>query len=176
MAQGGSKKTLANSFKMGRSTVIAIINEVCDALWEELRINYLSPPDASKWKCIAKEFNNKWNLPNCVGAVEGKHIRITRPPYREKCDVILLASCDANYTFTAVDIGTNCSHSDGGLLLWNSGFGQKLLSGNVDLPEDDYLPGTSTKLPYFMVGDASFPLKDNIMRPYPGSCNYYNVF
>ena len=59
---------------------------------------------------------------------------------------MLLASCDANYTFTTVDIGAHGSQSDGGVL-WHSGFGQRLLSVNLNLPEDSYLPGTLTKFP-----------------------------
>ncbi|XP_017470070.1 PREDICTED: uncharacterized protein LOC108361815 isoform X1 [Rhagoletis zephyria] len=87
--------------------------------------------------------------------------------YKGNYSIVLLASCDANYTFTTVDIGAYGSQSDGGIL-WNCDFGQGLLSGNLDLPVDDYLPGTLIKFPHFMVGDAAFPLKNCIMRPYPG--------
>ena len=70
--------------------------------------------------------------------------------------IVLLARCEANYTFTTVDIGAYCSQSNGSIL-WHSGFGQRLLSGKLDLPEDSNLPGTCTKFFYFMVGDAAYP-------------------
>ena len=38
LARGDSKQTLDTAFKMGRSTVTTIINEVCEAVWEELGI------------------------------------------------------------------------------------------------------------------------------------------
>ncbi|XP_036322515.1 protein ALP1-like isoform X2 [Rhagoletis pomonella] len=161
---------------MGRSTVVTIISEVCEAIWQELGGIYLSVPQKHEWKRIASDFNTMWTFPNCIGAVDGKHITISCPPnsgslfynYKGSYSIVLLATCDANYTFTTVDIGAYGSQSDGGVL-WHSGFGQRLLSGNLDLPEDDFLPGTCIKFPYFVVGDAAFPLKNCILRPYPGS-------
>ncbi|XP_036334532.1 protein ALP1-like [Rhagoletis pomonella] len=161
---------------MGRSTVAAIISKVCEAIWQELGGIYLSVPKKHEWKRIATDFNTMWNFPNCVGAVDGKHIAISCPSnsgslyynYKGHYSIVLLASCDANYTFTTVDIGAYGSQSDGGVL-WNSDVGQRLLNDKLDLPEDDYLPGTNIKFPHFMVGDAAFPLKNCIMRPYPGA-------
>jgi hypothetical protein len=32
-----------------------------------------------KWLDIADEFSNIWNFPNCVRAIDGKHVVITAP-------------------------------------------------------------------------------------------------
>lgn len=32
------------------------------------------------WLDVANGFRSKWNMPNCVGAIDGKHIRIKCPP------------------------------------------------------------------------------------------------
>lgn len=37
----------------------------------------LNEPD---WLEISNDFNAKWNFPNCLGAVDGKHIAIKCPP------------------------------------------------------------------------------------------------
>ena len=58
-------------------------------------------------------------------------------------------------TFTTVDIGAYGSQNVGGVL-WNSGFGKRLLNGSLDLPEDAYLPETCITFPYFVGGDAAF--------------------
>ena len=35
----------------------------------------MSLPDSKeKWLSVAKEFEEKWQFPNCVGAIDGKHV------------------------------------------------------------------------------------------------------
>ncbi|XP_017469178.1 PREDICTED: uncharacterized protein LOC108361139 [Rhagoletis zephyria] len=43
-----------------------------------------------------------------------------------------------------------------------------ILRAELDIPSQDYLPGSNINSPYFFVGDSAFPLKPNLMRPYPG--------
>ena len=38
-----------------------------------------TPSTTAEWKHIAKEFHNKWNFPNCIGALDGKHVLIQPP-------------------------------------------------------------------------------------------------
>jgi hypothetical protein len=35
--------------------------------------------DANNWTCIANEFCERTDFPNCIGAVDGKHVRVTQP-------------------------------------------------------------------------------------------------
>ncbi|KAL4152937.1 hypothetical protein QTP88_000770 [Uroleucon formosanum] len=37
-------------------------------------------PNEEDWKKIAEGFQHRANFPHCLGAVDGKHIRITKPP------------------------------------------------------------------------------------------------
>lgn len=51
----------------------------------------------------------------------------------------------------------------------NSVFGQALESGLLAIPEPSPIHGTtSPDVPFVIVGDEAFPLKANMMRPYPG--------
>ena len=52
----------------------------------------------------------------------------------------------------------------------NCPFGKKLLSENLALPAAQNLPKTNTPFPYYFIGDPAFPLRGNLMRPYPGKC------
>ena len=72
------------------------------------------------------------------------------------------------YRFILIDLGDAGRHSDGGVLA-NSGFGMTLEDGSLSLPDPCSLPGTTEpSLPYVIVGDEAFPLKNYMMRPYPG--------
>jgi hypothetical protein len=51
-----------------------------------------------------------------------------------------------------VDIGAYGSQSDGGIFR-NSIFGQRLDSGSLNVPEDNYIPNTNVKIPYAVVAD-----------------------
>ncbi|XP_017485780.1 PREDICTED: uncharacterized protein LOC108374306 [Rhagoletis zephyria] len=43
-----------------------------------------------------------------------------------------------------------------------------ILRGHLNIPPDNAIPGTETTFQYYFVGDNAFPLKHNLMRPYPG--------
>ncbi|XP_036322524.1 protein ALP1-like [Rhagoletis pomonella] len=179
LAHGGSKPFYSCAFKIGLSTMKEIVGETCDVLWEILGPVYLSVPLKDEWKRIATDFYLMWDLPNCIGAIDGKQINIFCPSnsgslfynYKGTYSIVLLAVCDANYTFTGIDIGAYGSQSDGGIL-WNSGFGKLLYNGKLDLPENSILPDTDISFPHYFVGDNAFPLKSFLMRPYPGLYEY----
>ncbi|GFY77132.1 DDE Tnp4 domain-containing protein [Trichonephila inaurata madagascariensis] len=82
------------------------------------------PESENEWKMVAEEFWAKWNFPLCLGAMDGKHIRIkpqshsraTYRNYKRFFSIVLLALVDANLKFLYVDVGTNGRVSDGGNL------------------------------------------------------------
>lgn len=55
-----------------------IIDQICDAIFGEMK-NEIPAMSKEDWLEIAKKFNAKWNFPNCVGAIDGKHVAIRRP-------------------------------------------------------------------------------------------------
>lgn len=74
--------------------------------------------------------------------------------------------CNANYDFVTVDIGAYGGNADGSVFA-SSKYGRRLLHGELGLPQSCALPHGEF-VPYFIVGDAAFPLKPNLMRPTTG--------
>jgi len=64
---------------MGASTVGKIISETVIVLWNELQSEHMPVPTRDNLKKIAEDFYNIWNFPNCIGAIDGKHIRVLCP-------------------------------------------------------------------------------------------------
>lgn len=166
---------LAWVFKAGVSTIRKIVYETCTYIWEELHSSYLAVPNLNEFQSIADNFYSKSGMPCCLGAIDGKHINIVCPRrsgsvfynYKQRYSIVLLASCDSNYVFPFIDVGAVGSKSDGGVFA-NSVFGRKIINEDRVFPIERPLPGTNELFPYYFVSDAAFPLRKNVMRPYPG--------
>ena len=176
LATGCSQQTLSYSFRVGRTTISNILTEVCSAIYEALSNIYLKPPSsAEEWKRISNDFDMLWNMPHVIGAIDGKHIAMDCPKgtgsqyynYKGFFSLVLLAVCDARYSFTMVDVGQYGSNNDSGVML-NSEMGQRFDEDSLSIPPAEKLPGCDVELSYYLVGDEIFPLKTWLMRPYPG--------
>ena len=169
-----SFRALAYGFRMGESTVGNIVMEVCTVLWNKLQPIYLPKPKRNEWLNNAKDYEDLWQFPHCVGAVDGKHVVIRKPSYsgsqfynyKKTFSTVLLAVVDADYKFTVVDIGSCGKFSDGSIL-HNSEFGKALRCHELDLPQESRIGGSEHSLPFVFVGDEAFPLMENLMRPFP---------
>lgn len=122
---------------------------------------------------IEAYFREKLNLPNCVGALDGKLIEIFAADnsgslYFKYFSTNLLAICDALKSFIYVDIGSYGQQTDGGVL-FHSTFGKRLDLNKLNLPPPAHLPHTNIDLPFFFIADSAFPLKENLLTPYAGN-------
>ena len=162
---------------MSPTTAGRIILETCKAIWAVLLENeFLKAPSTEhKWKQIAKGFELKWNFPNCVGAIDGKHVVMQAPPhagsvfynYKGTHSIVLMAVVNSYYEFTMVDIGEAGRQSDGGVFA-NGQIGYALNNDLLSLPPPRKISQKSNKdFPYVFVGDEAFPLKPYLIKPYP---------
>jgi hypothetical protein len=77
----------------------------------------------TQWCNIARAFWDKWYFPNCIGAIDGKHVRIRAPAnsgswyynYKGMFSIVLLAICDADYRFVWINVGSPGHMSDSGV-------------------------------------------------------------
>lgn len=176
LATGDLLLSIALAYRIGESTASSVIKHTCMVLNKVLSPLYLAPPTSEKWKEIAANFLQDWNIPNCVGSFDGKHINIQAPPnsgsvyfnYKKNFSIVLMAACDSNYKFTLIDVGANGSISDGSIFA-SSEIGQAIKHEELDVPQGQIqLPGSDESTPYFFIGDQAFPLMKNFMRPYAG--------
>ena len=80
LATGDSQQSQSFAFRIGRSTVLHIIRDTCDAIWTALNEEYVKTPTTTNhWVKIAQGFNDEWNFPHCLGAIDGKHIMMDWP-------------------------------------------------------------------------------------------------
>lgn len=163
LATGDQITALALAYRIGVSTCNSIIKETCCVISEVLAPIYLKCPDEIKWRTIASHFLNKWNMPNCIGLLDGKHAQVQAPQnsgidyfnYKKYFSIVLLAVCDADYKFTLVDIGSPGSNGDGSI--FSTHLGNALKNNELNIPQVlAQLPDSEIKIPYFMVGDLAF--------------------
>lgn len=83
----------------------------------------LPQPIEGRLLMLSNKFMSQWNFPNCVGAIDGKHVRIKAPSntgslffnYKEFYSMVMLAIVDADCKFIAVDIGSYGREGDAGI-------------------------------------------------------------
>ncbi|CAN8023158.1 unnamed protein product [Ixodes persulcatus] len=130
-----------------------------------------------EWLDVISGFAQKWQFPNCAGALDGKHVCIWKPPnsgsvyfnYKKTHSIVLFAVVDANCKFIYTDVGAPGSQGDAGI--WQTTPLQRALaSKRIHLPELVKVASSPDKfLPAVFVGDDAFPIGKNLMKPFGGT-------
>lgn len=156
---------------MGTSTISGIVREVTQALWDVLMEDYIPAPDDEACHELARDFQNLWNYPNVIGAVDGKHVRLQCPQnsgshyfnYKKYFSIVLQAVAGPHYEFLFVDVGAYGKESDGGIFQRSS---LKKWLDREELPIPPAKPALPNDLPYVILGDAAYPLRKDLMTPF----------
>lgn len=81
------------------------------AIYNSLAGDYMAVPSTpEEWREVAKEFDDLWNFPNCVGAIDGKHIVMRKPHhsgsmyhnYKGQESIVLMAIVDAKQRYLLI--------------------------------------------------------------------------
>ncbi|KAK3922770.1 Protein ANTAGONIST OF LIKE HETEROCHROMATIN PROTEIN 1 [Frankliniella fusca] len=174
LASGNYQKFAGVHFSIPKSTASIVIRETCQALWTELRPLVLPEPTVERLEATMEAFWERWQYPNCIGALDGKHCILQNfhnfregewLNYKGTFSMVLLAMCDASYKFTWVHIGGRGRRHDAGL--WReTALCQRLENGTFPLPAPRLLPGGMVVTPPAIVADGAFPLTPNLMKPF----------
>jgi hypothetical protein len=132
------------------------------------------PSTEEEWMEISSQFNLLWNFPNCIGALDGKHVHIIPPQnagsyyynYKHFHSIVLMALVDADLKFIYVDVGTNGRVSDGGV--WKKTVLYEIFEKkSLNIPPPRPIFSDNKLIPYVVVADEAFGLKSYVMRPFP---------
>ena len=87
--------------------------EVADAIFNMLKNEYSKfLQSKQEWLEISRGVYDKWQFPNCIGAMDGKHILIKCPKgdgstffnYKGFHSIALLGLVDSDYKFIFIDL------------------------------------------------------------------------
>ena len=174
LATGETYTSLQYSFRVGRSTITKFVPQVCDAIIAEYQEEaVVCPTTPQDWMTKEAGFNNRWNVPRALGALDGKHIAIRRPRrggsefynYKGFHSIVMLALVDADYKFMWVDIGCSGSWSDSQIFN-QSELRNKIEDGSIGFPAPAPLTPDAPPIHYFILGDDAFALKTWLMKPF----------
>lgn len=120
MGSGCNQIDLHLSYRIGHTTIGKILRRVCGAIWEVLRTESFPEMTEKRWIDIAEGFQNYSQYPLCLGAIDGKHVRVRKPNmsgslfynYKNFFSIVLLGIVDANYKFIYIDVGAFGKESD----------------------------------------------------------------
>lgn len=133
----------------------------------------LFPQTEEEWKSVAGQFEQDWQFPHCLGALDGKHVDIIPPAdsgslfynYKGRHSLVLMAIANAKCEFIMCDFGSNGRNSDGGVIQ-NTLFYRKLTNKSLNIPAEGQLDKSHRVLPYVFVCDDAFALRPDMMKPY----------
>lgn len=146
--------------------------QVLLSLKNNLQDKFLPPASQINWVKKAQEFWDRWQFPNCVAGIDGKHVRILAPDksgslfhnFKGFFSIILFAMVDANCKFILIDVGSYGKEGDAGIFQ-KSQMGREVTKGDI-FPPPQQLPLSDIKVPHVIVGDEAFRLDKHVMKPY----------
>ncbi|XP_068237165.1 putative nuclease HARBI1 [Palaemon carinicauda] len=166
------RKVLQYSFRVEASTICQFMSKVCKAIITVYKDEMLCcPKSEEEWKEVSAMFSSRFNYHNCLGAVDGKHITIKKPPnagsyyynYKGFQSIVLRAVADTTYKFLYVDVWAKGGALDGGT--WsNCSLHYAVEENRAGVPQPEQLPNDDHPMPYHLVGDDAFALQTWMMK------------
>ncbi|KAJ4918813.1 hypothetical protein JOQ06_022154 [Pogonophryne albipinna] len=172
LATGSEYRSIGHLFGVSNTTVCRCVQDFCAAAEALLVPELIRSPDREQFAEMAAYTENRWGLPQCVGAIDGSHIPILAPQ-ENHCDyfnqkgwhaIILQGVVDGKGHFWNVFAGMPGSMHDAQVLrlstLW------ELAS------RGDYFPPCTRDIGgvnagYYILGDNAYPLQSWLLKPFP---------
>lgn len=79
LASGTIGRHMSSIYRVSQCSFGKIIDQVCNAITTEFKGEFMQFTNEN-WLATANDFNYKWNFPNCLGGIDGRHVPIVCPP------------------------------------------------------------------------------------------------
>ncbi|KAL1250552.1 hypothetical protein QQF64_018348 [Cirrhinus molitorella] len=79
LATSAEYRSVGHIFGVSITTVCRCVWDLCAAAETLLVPEQIRYPDQEKFKEMTTDIENRWGLPNCIGAIDGSHIPIIAP-------------------------------------------------------------------------------------------------
>lgn len=163
-------RVVGSLFGVSRSTVCNCVREFCRAVIDILMPKFIRIPTPAEMEGMATFFEERWGLPQCIGAIDGSHIPIMRPPkfptdYHNRKgwhSIVVQAIVDGKGSFWDLCVGSPGSTHDARILR-RSAFHTLATSG--------LFPGKIKRvgdqdIGYYILGDSAYPLQSWLLKPF----------
>jgi hypothetical protein len=176
LATGADYRSIQELFGVGQSTACNIFLETVTAICFSMKSRFIRIPNEVECMNIAKGFEERWGFPQCIGAIDGTHIPIIAPHdnhndyYNRKCfySIVCQGVCDYRGVFWDIDVGFPGRAHDSRILL-NSTIYELGERGRLFPNVTKNINGI--EVPYCIIGDAAYPLKTWLLKPYRDNIN-----
>lgn len=173
LTQGASLMMCEDSFDVGKSTVCEMLRDVVKAINVELR-HKIEWPNGNHLLAVMEEFRTFCSLPGVVGAIDGTHFKIRKPPvspedyyyfkssgFTIQCQVVV----DRHRRFLDVSFGMSGSTHDVRVLKWSALYH---FATNTNLFDAAY---SHEGFSPYLIGDGGNPLLPWLMTPHRNTQN-----
>ena len=175
-ATGTTFTALHYDYRLGISTIRKIVLSVCNALWSTLKSEFFPEPTEERWREISDDYRKCSHFPNCLGAIDGKHIRVTKfflavVQWILTTSVIFLFSWQLPIQITNLHMLTLGLTEKTAIRLFfqDTSFFKLLIRSKLHIPPSGPVFTSDTEnFSFVFVGDEAFSLAENLMRPYAG--------
>ncbi|XP_073488862.1 uncharacterized protein [Aquarana catesbeiana] len=148
LATNSEYRSIGHLFGVSKSPACQCVQDFCKAVCTLLAPEIVQSPDKENLKDMADYFENRWGLPQCVGAIDGSHIQIIAPQEyhtdyfnRKGWHSIILQGV-----------------VDGKGLFWNVNGGlYPVCTKNI----------CGVNVGYYVLGDSAYPLQNWLLKPFP---------